>query len=227
MKQKKKDILLIETICLITQIYALFDFAFKNSNRYSYHIFMNEVKYEINNRRLKYNWWIFTSVFSNYQDTNCAPQNFFIVLIFLIQFVNFIFLIIGFYINYNKIHNTLINIATPICFFTINLFTAILALFFVVFYDEGKLNLTENDLNEFGEFKKTILENLNSVTRRIFYLRIIAFYLVFCSIIHILITFILKNIIEIESSNEVITKKNVKNIYESLLNEGILKEMII
>ena len=216
MKFKKKEILLIETICLITQIYVLFDFSFKNSNRFSYHVFMNEVKYEIKNRGLKYNWWTFTPVFSNYQDSNYAPQGFFILLVFLIQFINFIFLIIGFYINYKRTHSTLINIVTPICFFTINLFTAILELYFVIFYEEGKLNLTENELNEFGEFKKTIIENLNSVNRRIFYLRIYSFYLVFCSIIHIIITFILKNIVEIESSNEVITKKKLKiymNVY--------------
>ena len=224
MKFKKKDILLIETICLITQIYALFDFSFKNSNRYSYHSFMNEVKYEIKSRGLKYSWCIFRPVFSNYQDTNIAPQCFFIFLVFLIQFINFIFLIIGFYINYKKIHNTLINIVTPICFFIINLFTAILELYFVTFYEEGKLNLTENELNEFGEFKKTIVENLNSVTRRIFYLRIYAFYLVFCSIIHIIITFILKNIVEIESSNEIISKKKSKDKYECLLDEEINEE---
>ena len=85
MKFKKKDIvLLIETICLTTQIYALFDFSFKNSTRYSYYNFMNEIKYEIKNRGLKYSWSIFRPVFSNYQDTNLAPQCFFIFLVFLI-----------------------------------------------------------------------------------------------------------------------------------------------
>ena len=90
-------------------------------------------------------------------------------------------------IHKNKTNNNCINICIPLYLFSLNLFFSLIEFLFAFFLENYELALTDDELNQFGNFKKEILNNLHSVYKRILYLRIYSTYLIICSIIHIII----------------------------------------
>ena len=187
----------IEYFVLIVQIYVLYDFAKKNISRYYYHAFIKEVRDQIKQKKL--NCYIirnFYNVFSEYSDSVCIDHGVIILIVWTIHFLNFIFLIIGFYIHKNKTNANCKNICVPIFLFSINLLTSFFEFYFEFFYEISELGLTEAQLNAFNDFKEKIINNLNSVSKRIIYLKIDSILLIICSIIHIILTIILRNTIK-------------------------------
>ena len=97
MVRNKNILFKIEFFVLIIQIYALYDFASKNSSRYNYDVFVIEVEKQIEQK--KYEdleiYYKFYNVFGHYQDTNLGPQ---FIHYFFYQYDTFF----QFYISYHR-----------------------------------------------------------------------------------------------------------------------------
>ena len=111
----------------------------------------------------------------------------------------FIGIIINYCINYN-------NIKYKYIFFILVIIIAIFGFIYHLFYENNKLNLTNEQLKEFSEIKNEIYKNLELVNKRIFYLRIYPIYIILSSFIHIIINII------IEKNKEIIKEINIPNI---------------
>ena len=192
MVKNPKFLFKIENFILIVQIFALFDFAIKNCSRYQYHFFINELKFQIKQKKLVFDMDIFFNVFNDYYDNNYTGQGLILLFVIIIHFFNFIFLIIGFCIHKNKTNTNCINICFPIFFFSLNLLTSFFEFYFEFFYECSELGLTEAQLNLFEGFKEQIITNLNYVKKRIIYMKIYSVLLIICNIIHIIFTIILR-----------------------------------
>ena len=198
MVRNKNILFKIEFFVLIIQIYALYDFASKNSSRYNYDVFVIEVEKQIEQKKNKdlEIYYKFYNVFGHYQDTNLGPQLFIIFFINMIHFFNFIFLIIGFYIHKNKTNSNCKNICIPIFLFSLNLLISIFEFYFEFFCECSELGLTKAQLNLFNDYKEQIIKNLNSVKKRISFMKIYSILLIICNIIHIILTIILRKAIK-------------------------------
>jgi len=159
---------------------------------------------------------LFHNVFSTYSDNNCVGQGLIILLVWIIHFFNFILLVIGFYIHKNKTNSDCKNICIPIFMFNLNLLTSFFEFYFAFFYESSELDLTEAQLKHFNDFKEKIINNLNSVSKRIIFLKIYSILLIICSIIHIIFTIILrKTIINEKATVSIpILEKEEKDIEE-------------
>jgi len=113
----------------------------------------------------------------------------------------FIGIIINYCINYN-------NIKYKYIFFILVIIIAIFGFIYHLFYENNKLNLTNEQLKEFSEIQNEIYKNLELVNKRIFYLRIYSIYIILSSFAHIIINII------IEKNNEIIKEINIPNHQE-------------
>ena len=113
----------------------------------------------------------------------------------------FIGIIINYCINYN-------NIKYKYIFFILVIIIAIFGFIYHLFYENNKLNLTNEQLKEFNEIQNEIYKNLELVNKRIFYLRIYPIYIILSSFIHIIIN------ITIKKNKEILKEINISNIQE-------------
>lgn len=113
----------------------------------------------------------------------------------------FIGIIINYCINYN-------NIKYKFIFFLLVINIAIFEFIYHLFYENDKLNLTNEQLKEFDDFQNEINKNLKLINKRIFYLRIYSIYIILSSIVHIIIN------IKIEKNKEIIKEINIPFIEE-------------
>ena len=141
---------------------------------------------------------------------------------------------IGIIINIIAIYYNRKIVFISYCFFSIIFFIEIYAIYFSLFIEKDSLDLTDNEINEFGEFKKEIETEIYSVYIRILFLRIYSFILLICSLGNIFLSFILFCNIKNEEKTEIIENKgnnqlkieleliNNENNHENESNEDVV-----
>ena len=205
----------IEFYVLIVQIFLLCIYAAKKSFLYEYYFtFLYYLLFQIRQKKQKELENVLCNIFTDYCFTDITGQGILTLFVWIILFVNFIFLIIGFCIHRNKTNTNCINICIPIFLFSLNLLSSILVSYLEFFCEFSKLYLTETQLNLFKGFKEQIITNLNSLRKRKLFLEIYSVLLIICNIIHIIFTIILRKAIKNIKSPVPLLEKEDKDIEE-------------
>ena len=187
----KRRLIIIQLIILCLQIYALYDFCEKNSTRYNYHSFINSIIEEVNKNNL-YSRYVdkFEEVFYHYWDNGGLGKGLILLFVIIVHFIIGLFSLFGLLINnYSINHNK--TKCFSFCLYIYTFLVGIIEIYFVFTEEIGKVDLSDEEIDKFGNFKSEIMKNLNEVNNRIFYLRIYSVILLICSFIHIILSFII------------------------------------
>ena len=201
LKITKKKNIISQLIIYFFLIIILFGYYEKFSSRFKYKNFMDSVKQQINKNNLDSNYIVkFEKVFYNY-DKGFLEKNFMFIIIISIEVVIVVFSLVGIIINIIAIFFNKKMIFISIFIFCIILRIKIYVLYNSFFNEKKSIDLSDDEINKFGEFKKEIKDNLHSVTIRIFFLRIYSFLLIICSFGNIFLSIILFCNIKKEEEN--------------------------
>ena len=213
-------------IIFCSQVYCLYDFCKKNKTRYDYRDFMVSLIQEVNKNKLPEGYiYKFEKVFNHYSDSTGLGHGLALLFVVIIHLIIGIFSFVGLLINnYSINHNK--TKCFSFCLYIYTFLVGIIEIYFVFTEEIGKVDLSDEEIDKFGNFKSEIMKNLNEVNNRIIYLKTYSIILLICSFIHIIFCIIIcysnKNINKNEippliPQNSQIYLQNVENqdIYSS------------
>ena len=234
LKMEKNKIIILQLLIYIIKVIILIEYYRKFRTRFKYKKFIDSLKEYIKKNNLNINYIEkFEKVFFHY-DNGVLEKNFNFLIIILIEAFIIVFSLVGIIINIMAIYYNRKMVFISYCFFSIIFFIEIYAIYFSLFIEKDSLDLTDNEINEFGEFKKEIETEIYSVYIRILFLRIYSFVLLICSLGNIFLSFILFCNIKNEEKTEIIENKgnnqlkieleliNNENNHENESNEDVV-----
>ena len=189
MYKKQKILLILEILLLAGQTFIHVDYALKNSTRYDYHDFMRAIENYINTHSLNQSYYLpkFKEIFNEYSDSTILYSMYNNIFVVAIQLILWILSIIGIIYNFNSHKKNI-----PVVFFSYTLIVGFLQLTISIGNENSELNLKESDLKELEGVRALIETNLNSVQKRIFYLRIYSFALTLIFTFHLILSVYIK-----------------------------------
>ena len=189
MDKKQKILIILEILFLAGQTFIHVDYVLKNSTRYDYKDFMNQIKDYIKTHNLNENYYMnkFKEVFNDYFDSTILYSTYNNVFVAAIQLMLWILSIVGIIYNFNSHKKNI-----PIVFFSYALIVGFLQLIISIGNETSELNLKESDLKELEGVRTLIETNLNSVKKRIFYLNIYSLILTVIFIFHLILSVYIK-----------------------------------
>ena len=226
MAELDKIILFIQIIFFLFQLFFLFDLLNKNSTRYNYKGFMNKIINEIVQNSLNSHYKEkFEKVFYRYWDHAISVYGLRMVGRLILNSCIGIFSLISIIINKKSFYAGKVN------YFSFGPFTLNIILSFLQYNDainneNGKLDLSESELNQFGNLKQDIYDKLAEVQNRIYYLKLYSLILFIISFIHIILNALFCVIIKRKKKPEIITLalENIENYPQNAESVNINSE---
>ena len=222
MKQKTKCYisLILEILILLSQIFFLFMYSYKDLNRKDYIEFMREINYFIYSRKLDPNYMKkFEKVFGDNWDHNKLIKFNMPIMGWFTAFFNFCVggtLISGVMVNFFSVCENKVEIASFVLF-SISSIVIFIELIYSIFGEKTNLDLSEDDLKKFEPIKKLIEENLNDVKKTVLALRICLVIVITFSVIQILLTLFIKNKVRVSSITQTLNSENNEILIKLIL----------
>ena len=180
---------LLEIAFLAGQTYIHTDYTLHNASWYDYGEFIGKIIIYINTKDLDNNYIPkFEAVF--YEHWDGAGIYFFFSQIFMLalQFFLWLFSLLGIIFNFISRKNK----NNPINLFSYCLIVGIIEVIDNFFGEKSELDLSKSELEQFKEIQTLIETNLNSVKKRILYLRIYSAILTSIYIFHLILSVYIK-----------------------------------